>query len=77
MGVAVLGAVVSPSQIASSIVDNLKSQPFVLALLVINVMVLAGCLYAGRGQQKHRAQRRHPAELADHHFIADPSIMRP
>jgi hypothetical protein len=36
---------VSPSQIASSIVDNLKSQPFVLALLVINVIVLAGFAY--------------------------------
>jgi hypothetical protein len=32
----------SPGQIAEDIVESLKAQPFVLVLLVINLVVLAG-----------------------------------
>jgi hypothetical protein len=32
----------SPTQLASNIVENLKAQPFVLVLLLINVIALAG-----------------------------------
>jgi hypothetical protein len=50
-------------RLASQVIENLRGTPFVMALLVINIIVLAGFAFAARSWQCHRATRCHPQGL--------------